>query len=198
MKNILKGAAAATLLATAAVPALAQSASPVLTIDLERIYGESAAAKSAQQQLVTRFDAPNKQANAAFQAAQSSYATQVQAAQKVIGPNGDPSKLPPATQQSIVRAQEQLEGARNQALQLQQAIQASQSYVRDQIVQAVLPIAEQVRAERKAAAIAPRGALLAVDPANDVTSVVIPRLDQRLPTVQIVPPQPAAAPAAAA
>ena len=61
-----------------------------------------------------------------------------------------------------------------------------------------MPLAEQLRAERRAAAILPRGTLLAADPANDVTAVILPRLDAKLTSVQVVRPQqaPAAAPAA--
>lgn len=199
MKTILKSAAAAVLLATAAAPAFAQSAGTVLTIDLERIYAESAAGKSAVSQLQARFTAPSQQVNAAITAARSAYETQVQAAQK-LSPTGDVSKLPPATRQALGDAQEKFETARAQAAQLEQAVQASQGYVRDQIVQAVLPIAEQVRAEKKASVVMPKGTLLATDPASDVTSVVMPRLDAALPTVQIAPPQqgataPAATPA---
>lgn len=196
MKITFKQAAVAALLAaTVASPAFAQ----MLTVDIERLYSDSAAAKNAQQQMVTRYQGPQQQANTAFEQARTAYQTQVQAAQKAIGPNGDPSKLPPATQQALGQAEDRLGQARNQALAVQQAIQDSAAYVREQIIQAVVPLAEQVRAERKAQAIAPKGTLLASDPAADVTSVILPRLDQRLATVQIARPQQApAAPSPAA
>ena len=197
MKTMFKSAAAAALLATAAVPALAQSAGPVLTVDLERIYAESAASKSAVSQLQTKFSGPSQQINAALTSARTAYETQVQAAQK-LAPTGDASKLPPATRQALGEAEQRYEGAQAQAQQLQAAVQASQGYVRDQIVQAVLPIAEQVRAEKKASVVLPKGGLLATDPSNDVTSLILPRLDQALPTVQIAPPQQGAAAAPAA
>ena len=194
--KLTRAALAALLAATTAAPALAQ-AGAVLTIDLERIYSDSAAAKSAQQQLQARYTTPSQQANTAFTTARTAYETQVQAAQKVVGPSGDASKLPPATRQSLGEAQERLEDARNNVLQVNQAVQSSAAYVRDQLNQQVLPIAEQVRAERKAAAVLVRGTLLAADPATDITSVVLPRLDAAVKTVNIVPPQQAPAAGAA-
>lgn len=198
MRNKILGAGVAALLSVAATaPAFAQAAGPVLTIDIDRLYTESAAAKNAQQQLISRYQGPQQQANQAFEAARNAYQTQVQAAQKTLGPNGDPSKLPPATQQALAQAEDRAGEARNQALAVQQAIQDSAAYVREQIIQAVVPLAEQLRAERKAAAILPRGTLLAADPAGDVTAAILPRLDAKLTSVQVVRPQ-ATAPAAGA
>lgn len=199
MRNSLQLLGAAALIATtAATPVLAQATGGILTLDLDRLYTESAAGKSAQAQMQTRYNGANQQAQAAFNAARTTYETQIAAAQKLVGPSGDASKLPPATRQSLGQAQDRLEEARNQALQVQQAVQASAALVRDEINQQVVPIAEQVRAERKAAVVAVRGSMLAADPASDITSVVLPRLDAKVATVPIVPPQaPAAAPAPA-
>jgi Skp family chaperone for outer membrane proteins len=204
MISTFKRAAIAALLSVAITsPVIAQAATGgILTLDIERLYADSAAAKNAQAQMITRYQGPQQQANTAFETARNTYQTQVTAAQKLIGPSGDPSKLPPATQQALGSAEDRVGEARNQALAVQQAIQDSAAYVREQIIQAVVPIAEQVRAERKAALLVPRGTVLAADPAGDVTAVILPRLDQRLTAVQIVRPQPTApaagAPAAAA
>lgn len=196
MRTILKAFTAASLLATTATPVFAQATGGILTLDLDRVYAESAAGKSAQAQLQARYQGPSQQAQAAFNAAQSSYVSQLQAAQKLVGPTGDASKLPPATRAALGAAQDKLEEARQQAVQIQQAVQASAGYVREQINQQVVPIAEQVRAEKKAAVVSVKGALLASDPAADITAIVLPRLDAKVTTVPIVPPQ-AAAPAAA-
>jgi Skp family chaperone for outer membrane proteins len=193
MKAYLKGLGLAALAAGVAAPALAQD---ILSIDLDRVYTESAAGKAAQAQLQARYQAPSQQAQTAFNTARSAYETQLQAAQKLAGPTGDASKLTPAVRQSLGQAQERLEAAREQAVQVQQAVQASAGYVRDQITQKVLPLAEQIRAEKKATAVVPRGSLLAADPAGDITTLLLPRLDATLTTVPIVPPQ-AAAPTAA-
>lgn len=198
-----RAAIVALLSVTAASPVFAQAATGgILSIDIERLYSDSAAAKNAQSQMITRYQGPQQQANTAFEQARTAYQTQVTAAQKLLGPNGDPSKLPPATQQSLGAAEDKMQEARQQALGVQQAIQDSAAYVREQIIQAAVPIAEQVRAQRKAALVVPRGTVLAADPAGDVTTAVLPLLDQKLTSVQIVRPQPtapaAAAPAAAA
>jgi Skp family chaperone for outer membrane proteins len=197
MRNNLKTLVAASLLAaTAAAPAFSQATGGILTLDLDRIYAESAAGKSAQAQLQARYQGPSQQAQSAAAAAQSAYVSQLQAAQKLVGPSGDASKLPPATRAALGAAQDKLEEARGQFAQVQQAVQQSAGFVREQINQQVLPIAEQVRAEKKAAVVLVKGALLAVDPTADITAIVLPRLDAKITTVPIVPPQPAA-PAAA-
>ncbi|MDO6412982.1 OmpH family outer membrane protein [Sphingomonas sp. BIUV-7] len=201
LTNFKRAAVAALLSVAIAPPVFAQAATGgILTIDIERLYSDSAAAKSAQAQMVTRYQGPQSQANTAFETARNAYQTQVAAAQKLVGPSGDASKLPPATQQALGQAEDRVSEARNQALGLQQAIQDSAAYVREQIIQAVVPLAEQVRAERKAALVVPRGTVLAADPAGDVTAVILPRLDAKITSVQIVRPQPtapAAAPGAA-
>ena len=194
MKTTLKGAAIAALVAGIAAPAFAQE---VLSVDLDRVYTESVAGKAAQTQLQARYQGPSQQAQSAFNSARGAYETQMQAAQKQVGPTGDASKLTPATRQALGQAQERAEAAREQLLQVQQAIQQSASFVRDQITQKVLPLAEQIRAEKKASVVLPRGSVLAADPASDITSTLLPRLDAQLTTVPIVPPQ-GAAPAASA
>lgn len=198
MKTILKGAVAAALLASVSAPAFAQSVD-VLTVDLERIYAESAAGKNGQAQLQGRYQTPNQQAQTAFNAARASYESQVQAVQKALGPNADASKLTPVQRTQLSQAQDRVEAARDQVVQVQQAVQASAEYVRNQINLKVVGIAEQVRAEKKAGVVLVKGQTLASDPANDITSVILPRLDAAMTTVQVVPPQTApGAPAAAA
>jgi Skp family chaperone for outer membrane proteins len=200
MLSTFKRAAVAALLSVAITsPVLAQAATGgILTIDIERLYSDSAAAKNAQTQMVTRYQGPQTQASTAFDQARTAYQTQVAAAQKLLGPNGDPSKLPVATQQALGQAEDKATEARNQMMGVQQAIQDSAAFVREQIIQAVVPLAEQVRAQRKAALVVPRGTVLAADPTADVTAAVLPLLDAKLTSVQIVRPQPAAPTAAAA
>ena len=204
MRMIKKGALIAALVATtAAVPALAQGAGGVLTVDMDRLLSDSAAAKNAQTQLTTRYQAQQNQINTELQTSSQAVQTQETAIRTALGGTQDVSKVPQATQQAYAQATQRFNAARQSAAQFQQAISDSQNYARDQIISAVVPIAEAVRAERKAALVLPRGGALAADPTLDVTSVVLPRLDAQLKTVQIVPPQsgapaPAAPPAAAA
>ena len=198
MRIMKKGALVAALIATTAVaPALAQSAGTILTIDMDRLLADSLAAKSAQGQLTTRYQATQTQVNTELQASGQALQTQETAVRTALGGTQDASKVPAATQQAYLAAQQRFANARQNAVQLNQAVQESQNYARDQIIAAVVPIAEQVRAERRATLIVPRGSALAADPAGDVTAVLLPRLDAALKTVAIVPPQDAAAPAAA-
>jgi Skp family chaperone for outer membrane proteins len=195
MRTILKGAVAVALLATsAATPVLAQSG-PVLTVDMEKLLSDSLAAKSAAAQLQTQFSAPQTQINTELQAANTALQTQETAVRTALGGTQDVSKIPPATRTAFDQAQQRFANARQQAAQLSQAVQELQGYYRDQIVQAVLPLAEALRNERKASAVVPRGSVLAADPAGDVTATLLPRLDAALKTV--TPPPQQAAPAAA-
>ena len=199
MRIMKKGALVAALIATtAAVPAFAQTAGTILTIDMDRLLSDSAAAKSAQTQLTTRYQATQTQINTELQSSGTALQTQETAVRTALGGTQDASKVPAATQQAFAQAQQRFNNARQNAVQLNQAVQESQNYARDQIIAAVVPIAEQVRAERRAAIVMPRGSALAADPASDVTTVVLPRLDAALKTVAIVPPQDAAPAAAGA
>ena len=85
-----------------------------------------------------------------------------------------------------------------QALQeVQQEVNQAAAYVRQQIIEHAGPVAEQIRAERKAAIVMSKDATLASDPAADVTTTLVQRLDASFPTPSIVVPQQGAAPAAA-
>ena len=198
MRMMKKGAlVAALVMTTAAVPAFAQTAGAILTVDMDRLLSDSVAAKSAQTQLTTRYQATQTQVNTELQTSGQALQTQENAVRTALGGTQDASKVPAATQQAFAQAQQRFGNARQNAVQLNQAVQESQNYARDQIIAAVVPIAEQVRAERRASLVVPRGSALAADPAGDVTAVILPRLDAALKTVAIVPPQDAAAPAAA-
>lgn len=190
MKTMFKGAAIAAAM-IAAAPALAQ----VVTVDLNRIYSDSAAAKSGQSQIKAKYEGNLRNAATTFNANATAYNTQVEAARKVQKPDGS---LPDANAKSLGDARARLQQSDASLNNMQQEVEAVGQYVQQQILQRVIPIAEQVRAERKAAVVMPRGAALAADPAADVTATIIQRLDQQLKTVSIALPQQAQAPAAAA
>ncbi|WP_294391872.1 OmpH family outer membrane protein [uncultured Sphingomonas sp.] len=190
MRTILKLSAAAVLLA--ATPAFAEG---VLVIDVSRVLGESAAGKSGTAQLKAKYDAQIAQRNQTFNTAAQSYQTQVNSARAAAKPGTQP---PAATITAVNQAGERAQQAQEQLQQLAQEVQNSESFVRSQIVERMGPIAEQVRAERKADAVVPKGSVFAADPSKDVTAVVIQRLDAAFPTPSITPPQQAAAAPAAA
>jgi Skp family chaperone for outer membrane proteins len=190
MKTMLKISAAAALLAATAAPALA--AGDVLTVDFNKVFTDSNAAKSGTQQLHAKYDTLMQQRATAFQTAAQAFQTlqtQVQAIKA-------PAKPTPAQESSLQQAYQRAGAAQESAQQLDQEVQAVGRYVQSQIVDHVAPIAEQVRAERKADVVVSKNSLLASDPAADNTAVVIQRLDTAFPNPSItLPAQPAAAPA---
>lgn len=186
MKTILKLGAAAALLAATAAPAFA--AGSVLIVDFSRVFSESAAAKSGTSQLHAKYDTQMQQRNTAFTTAAQAYQTQVTAVQAIKAPaQPTPAQLTTA-RQSADRAQ----AAQDSLNQLDQEVQTVGRYVQSQIVDKVGPIAEQIRVERKADVVVPKGSVLASDPTGDVTALVIQRLDAAFPNPSIVLPQQAA------
>lgn len=176
----------------AAIPALANSS--VLVVDFDQVFQNSAAAKSGTQQLRTKYDAQLNQRRTAFQAAAQAYNSQVETAKKTAKP-GTP--IPAATQNALQQAGERAQAAEQSLQDLQQEVNQSAAYVRQQIIEHAGPVAEQIRAEHKAAIVTSKDATLASDPANDVTTTLVQRLDASFPTPSITPPQQPAAPAAA-
>ncbi len=183
MKTMIKLSAAAVLLAATAAPALA--AGDVLTVDFNRVFQESNAAKSGTQQLHAKYDALLQQRTTAFQTAAQAYET----LRNQLAAIKAPAQVTPAQKASFQQAAERAQTAQDAAQQLDQEVQTVGRYIQSQIVEHVTPIAEQIRAERKADVVVPKGSVLAADPAGDVTTVVIQRLDTAFPNPSIVLPQ---------
>lgn len=188
MKTMLKLSAAAALLAAAA-PAFA--AGTVLTVDFNKVFTDSNAAKSGTQQLHAKYDTLLQQRGTAFQTAAQAFQTLQSQLQAIKAP----AKPTPAQEASLKAAYERAGQAQEAAQQLDQEVQAVGRYVQSQIVDHVAPIAEQVRAERKADVVLSKNSLLASDPASDITEVVIQRLNTSFPNPSITLPQQSAAPA---
>jgi Skp family chaperone for outer membrane proteins len=189
MKTFIKLSAAAALLAATAAPAFAAG---VLTVDFSRVFNESAAAKSGNTQLHAKYDTQLQQRNTAFTTAAQSYQTQVNAIRAAAKPGVQPAQ---AAVTAANQAGERAQTAQEALNQLDQEVQTVGRYVQSQIVEKVGPIAEQIRVERKADVVVPKGSVLASDPASDVTALVIQRLDASFPNPSITLPT---APAAAA
>ena len=188
MKTIAKGALFAAAM-IAATPTLAQTG-PVLTVDINRALAESAAGKSVSAQLQAKYTTLVTNQQNAFNTAATTYNTQVEAARKVVKPDGS---LPDANRTALGNAEQALRNAQDTLERTQQELTAVNNYVRDQIVRAIVPVAEAVRAERRASVVLPRNQVLAADPATDVTTLVIQRVDAALKTVSITLPQQAPA-----
>jgi len=188
MKTMLKLSAAAALLAAAA-PAFA--AGTVLTVDFNKVFTDSNAAKSGTTQLHAKYDTQLQQRATAFQTAAQAFQTLQNQLQAIKAP----AQVTPAQRTSYQQAGERAQAAQEAAQQLDQEVQTVGRYIQSQIVDHVAPIAEQIRAERKADVVMSKNSLLASDPASDITAVVIQRLDASFPNPSITLPQQPAAPA---
>jgi Skp family chaperone for outer membrane proteins len=178
----------AAAMASAVAPALAASAAApgVLVVDVDQLLSSSAAAQSGTTQLRAKFDPQTTSLRTAYTSAIQAYNAQAAAA-KQAKPGTPPS---PALQQAAQRLQQ----TQQQAQALNAQIEQSAGYVRQQIIEHVRPIAEQIRAERKASVVIAKGSALASDASGDITSTLIQRLNVSFPQPSITPPQrPAAA-----
>ena len=182
MKTMLKFSAAAALLAAAAAPAL--SAGVVLTVDFNRVFQDSAAAKSGTSQLHAKYDTQLQQRNTAYQSAVQAYNTAAGAVQAVKAP----AQPTPAQINAARQAGERAQAAQDSLGQIDQEVQTVGRYVQQQIVEHVTPIAEQIRAARKADVVVPKGSVLAADPSSDITALVLQRLDSSFPNPSITLP----------
>jgi Skp family chaperone for outer membrane proteins len=193
MTKLFKAAflAATAAASIAASPAFADSA--VLVVDFDQVFQNSAAGKSGTAQLAAKYQPRINQQQTAFQAAAQSYNSQVDAAKKAAKPGVQP---PQATMTAIQQAGERAQAAQSALQQTQEEVNQVAGFVRSQIIEHAGPVAEQIRAERKAAVVISKSAALASDPSNDVTTTLVQRLDTAFPTPSITPPQqPGAAPA---
>ncbi|PXA83761.1 hypothetical protein DMC47_42490 [Nostoc sp. 3335mG] len=195
MTKMFKSAmlAATAAVSFAAVPAFAADAGgATLVVDFDQVFQNSAAGKSASSQISAKYQPIGAQRKAAFDSAVAAYNAQVEAVKKATKPGAQPQPTPALDQagQRVQQAQDAAEG-------LNQEVNQVVGYVRSQIIDKARPIAEQIRAERKASVVISKDAALASDPANDITATLTQRLDTAFPTASITLPQQPAAGAAA-
>lgn len=183
-KSAMLGASA--FVSLVAVPAMAADTGAVLVVDFDQVFQNSAAAKSGTQQLRTKYDAQLTAARNSFNSAAQAYNAQVESAKRSAKPN---TPLPAATQQALQSAGERAQQAQDNLQQLQEQVNQVAGYVRSQIIDHARPVAEQIRAERKASVVISKDATLAADPQDDVTTTLIQRLDSSFPNPSITPPQ---------
>jgi Skp family chaperone for outer membrane proteins len=185
---------AATAALTFAAPAFAADGS-VLTVDVDQMFAQSAAGKSGSQQISAKYNPVLQQRQASLNTAVQAYNAQVEAIKKATKPGAQPQPTP-----ALQQAGEKVQQGQAQMQDLQDEVNQIAGYVKSQIIEKARPVAEQIRAERKAAAVISKDSALASDPANDITTTLIQRLDTAFPTPSITPPQQpaqgAAAPAA--
>jgi len=193
MTNLIKTAlfAATASVSLVALPAMAADPA-VLTVDVDQMFQNSAAGKSGSQQLSAKFNPILQQRQAELNSAITAYNTQVNTLKAATKPGAQPQPTP-----AFLQSRDRVQAAQDSVQEVEQAVNQLAGYVRSQIIEHARPAAEQIRAERKAAAVIDKGSALASDPASDITSTLVQRLDASFTTPSITPPQPAqgAAPA---
>lgn len=187
MTKMLKSALfAATAALTFAAPAFVAAAADtsVLTVDVDQMFAQSAAGKSGSQQISAKYNPVLQQRQAALNSSVQSYNAQVEAIKKAAKPGTQPTPTP-----ALQQAGERVQQGQAAMQDLQDEVNQVAGYVKSQIIERARPVAEQIRAERKAAAVISKDSALASDPANDITTALIQRLDTAFPTPSITPPQ---------
>jgi len=193
MTRIFKSAllAATAAASIAATPALAADSS-VLVVDFDQLFQNSTAGQSGSQQIKAKYNGLVQQHQNVLKTAVNSYNAQVEAIKKATKPGARPTPTP-ALEQAGQRVQQEQETLQ----QIQGEVNEVAAYVRSQIIDHARPIAEQIRAERKASVVISKDSALASDPQSDITGTLLQRLNSAFTTPSITLPQaPAAAPAA--
>jgi Skp family chaperone for outer membrane proteins len=186
MKILIKSTAVALALVAGAAIAPNAASAQTLTVDVDSIYKDSLGGKSGNSQLETKFGGRLKAAQEKLQTAVNGWNTQLEAAKKIVKPDGT---VPPATEASLGQARQSLNDAQNEFNTLRQEIQYVDQYIKYQILDKLVPVTEKIRKDRKAGLVVPRGTVLAFDPVNDITPTALQQLNATLTTVSITPPQ---------
>ncbi|WP_298689113.1 OmpH family outer membrane protein [uncultured Sphingomonas sp.] len=191
MTNMFKSAlfAATAAVSLVAVPAMAADAA-VLTVDVDQMFQNSAAGKSGSSQLSAKYNPVLQQRQAELNTAITAYNAAVNTLKAATKPGTQPQPTP-----AFLQARDRVQAAQDAVQEVEQAVNQLAGFVRSQIIDHARPVAEQIRAERKATAVIAKDSALASDPANDITSTLVQRLDSSFTTPSITPPQ-AAAPSA--
>ena len=177
--------------ATIATPVAAQTLPPavIVVVNLDQVFQDSTAGKTAQTELKTRLDG--------IQSRLASLRTSFGAEEQTLGKAQPAQGATPAVVQAWQAKVKDFTTRKTQAEQeLQkrdQDFQASRQYVLKQINDGAQPIITQIMKERGASIAVPEGATLQHAASIDVTTDVIARLDKSLPRVSSTAP---AAPAA--
>lgn len=174
------------LLGLSAPAVQAQSASGILVVDINRVFAESSAGQDANRQLKAQGDS--------LQARVNQLQTQFKTEEDTLRKQKD-SIAPEAFQQKVNEFVGRRGKAEEEVNQKQQSIQRAAAGVRQTIETNLSPIFQQLLTERSAQIVIAKEIVLANAAPLDVTSVVIQRLNTKLPKVNV---QVTAAPAAPA
>jgi outer membrane protein len=177
---------AALSLASVSVPALAQSAAVIITVDMEQVINTSTAGKSAQTQLQAQANALQAKA----QSLDAGFRSENDALNKAAQSK---TMTQQALEQKAADLQKRINAAQVDMTNRQRQFVANQQYVGKQISDAVQPIISQVQAEKNATLVLDEGSVIKTSPSIDVTAVVLQRLNAKLPSVNVNAPASAAA-----
>ena len=193
MNKFAFGAAIAALSLAVPGTALAQknAASPILVVDIGRVSSECNACRAAATQLQTQAQGLQQRQQQLAQQLQTA-GTPIQTAMNALA-----GKQPDAALQSRITAFENQRTSAAQELQGRgQQLESTEAHVNQQISERLRAVLEQIRAQRNATVIVPKGATWANNPAVDVTNDALSALNQQLPSVSVTPLPQAAQPAA--
>jgi len=184
MKTILISAAvAASVLVPAAAQAQAIPAAVIAVVDVDRVYNECTACKTAATALrsqLTGFQNREKALAGPIQTEGQSLQTAVAAL------NG---KEPDAALQARIKTFQSRQQSAQQELQTQQQqIERNQAYIRQQIATKLGPVFQQVMTRRGANVMLESGSTLAASSSLEVTNDVLAGLNASLTTIQTTAP----------
>jgi outer membrane protein len=184
MKKILISAAvAASVLVPAAAQAQAIPAAVIAVVDVDRVYNECTACKTAATALraqLTGFQNREKALAGPIQTEGQSLQTAVTALK---------GKEPDAALQARIKTFQARQQSAQQELQTQQQqIERNQAYIRQQIATKLGPVFQQVMTRRGANVMLENGSTLATSSSLDVTNDVLAGLNASLTSVQTTAP----------
>ena len=187
MKNFAIGTALAVLAASipAAAPAQRVNTALVAIVDTQRGLRECTACVAANQQLQTQVTALQQRAQQLGQPLQTEGQSIQTAIQALNGREPDA-----ALQQRITAFEARQNSAQQEIQTQQQTLERNRQYVTQQIGTALDPILTEVMQARGANVVLDKNATMAAGASLEVTTDVLTRLNQRLPSVNTVAPAP--------
>ncbi len=178
--------ASAAIVSTAAAPVAAQTLPPavIVIVNLDQVFADSAAGKTALAELKARADGIQSR----LATLRTSFGTE--------GENLEKTRPAPTATAPIIAAweakardwQTRKTQAEQELQKRDQDLQLSRQYVVKQLNDGVQPLISTIMRERGASIVLAEGATLQHAAALDVTADVIARLDKALPRVATMPP----------
>ena len=186
MKTLIKILTAFATPLALAIPALAQTLPPpvIVVVDMDRVYGDSAAGKQATGELKTRNDA----IQARVASLRTQFGTEEETLQKSAPAQGSAPAVVTAWQTKARDYQQRRTTAEADLQKRANDFQAARQYVLKQISDASSPVITTIMRERGATIVLPENATLQHTAAIDVTTDVIARIDKSLPRVATTAP----------